>query len=190
MAVYMLSSCNDQNDSTTTSTTDSLSNVTSTTGSAANDMDTSHTMAAVTDPETNEFVTKAASGGMMEVELGNLANEKAKSQQVKDFGAMMVNDHSAANAELKNIAASNNIPVPAEMLPEHKQSVDMLKNKSGDAFDKEYTNMMVKDHKEDVDAFKKASQNLKNDAVKNFAARTVPVLEKHLNAIQSIDKKM
>src|SRR3954465_57215 len=90
---------------------------------------------AVTD-KTSDFSTEAASGGMMEVQLGKLAQQKAQNPRVKKFGAMMVKDHTKANDELKAIATKQNIALPDSMSNDHKQHVDDLGKKTGKDFDK------------------------------------------------------
>ncbi|GAB4040593.1 DUF4142 domain-containing protein [Spirosoma gilvum] len=143
------------------------------------------------DEATTDFAVKAANGGMMEVELGRLAQEKAASKDVKDFGAMMVKDHSMANDELKNIAATQNITLPTTLGEDEQKHVNDLAKLSGKEFDKKYVSMMVDDHKEDIDEFKKAAEDDKtNAAVKDFATKTLPTLQKHLDAITAIDKAM
>jgi putative membrane protein len=142
------------------------------------------------DKATTDFISKAASGGMMEVELGNMAAQKAQNQRVKNFGSMMVIDHTQANKDLKNIASGKNITMPTAMLPEHQRHVDMIKNKTGADFDKAYMKMMLDDHKKDVNEFKQASTTLKNADIKGFASRTLPVLQKHLDSAQAINAKM
>lgn len=146
--------------------------------------------APVTDQAVTSFVQKALSGGMMEVELGNQASTKAQNPRVKNFAAMIVADHSAAGNELKQLASSNSIAVQGTMLPEHQAHVDMFKNKSGAAFDKAYMDMMVKDHKKDIDEYKTAASNLPVEQYKAFASKTLPVLQKHLDSAQAIHKKM
>ncbi|MVM34547.1 DUF4142 domain-containing protein [Spirosoma sp. HMF4905] len=141
--------------------------------------------------DTNEFAVKAANGGMLEVELGRLAEEKAASKDVKEFGAMMVKDHSKANEELKTIAATQNITLPATLGEDEQKHVNELAKLSGADFDKKYVSMMVDDHKEDIDEFKKAAEDEKtNPAVKDFATKTLPTLQKHMDAINAIDKSM
>lgn len=139
--------------------------------------------------ESIDFATKAASGGMMEVQLGQVAQQKAKSQRVKDFGSMMVIDHSKANEELKSLAASNNITVPATLLPEHQKHIDMMSKMTGSAFDNHYIDMMVNDHKKDIAEFKNKANSATNDAFKSFAAKTLPTLQKHLDSAQAINGK-
>lgn len=127
---------------------------------------------------------------MMEVELGKMAADKGKNQQVKDFGNMMVTDHSKANDNLKDIASKKNIDVPASLTEDQRKDVDKLSKKSGSDFDKAYVDMMVDDHKKDVNAFKKASDKLTDNDLKTFATNTLPTLQKHLDAIQNIKTKM
>ncbi|GAB4020425.1 DUF4142 domain-containing protein [Spirosoma koreense] len=143
------------------------------------------------DEDSNEFAVKAANGGMLEVELGRLAQEKAASKDVKDFGAMMVKDHSKANDELKSIAATQNITLPSTLGEDEQKHVNDMAKLSGAEFDKKYVSMMVDDHKEDIDLFKKTAEDDKtNPAVKSFASKTLPTLQKHMDAISAIDKKM
>lgn len=137
-----------------------------------------------------DFMKEAAAGGMMEVELGKLAQQNGGSQKVKDFGSMMVKDHSNANDALKKLAASKNVSLPTAMDDKTKKEMDMLKSKKGADFDKAYVDMMVEDHKKDVEKFKMESKMAKDEDVKAFATKTLPTLEKHLNAIQSIQKEM
>ena len=138
-----------------------------------------------------DFLTEAASGGMMEVELGRIAKKNAASKAVKDFGEMMVRDHSNANAELKSLASKKNVTLPAALPEKQQKHVDDLSKKTGADFDKDYISMMVDDHKDDIDLFEKCSKNDKEDAdVKAFAAKTLPTLRKHLESAQSIKDKM
>jgi putative membrane protein len=141
--------------------------------------------------DTNEFAMKAANGGMMEVELGRMAQEKGMSQDVKEFGSMMVADHSKANDELKTLATAKNITLPATLGEDAQEDVNELAKLSGKEFDKKYVSMMVDDHKEDVDAFKKAAEDNSIDPeIKAFAAKTLPTLQQHLDRINTIDKTM
>jgi putative membrane protein len=141
--------------------------------------------------ESSEFAVKAATGGMMEVELGRLAQEKGQSKDVKDFGAMMATDHAKANEELKTIAATQNITLPTTLGEDQQKHVNDLSKLSGAEFDKKYVSLMVDDHKEDIDLFKKAAEDDKtNPAVKSFASKTLPTLQKHLDEINAIDKKI
>lgn len=151
--------------------------------------DVNDTSAAV-DQESSDFAVKAASGGMMEVQLGDAAQQQAAGSRVKEFGNMMVRDHSKANDELKTLAVSKNITLPDSVGDDHKQHIDDMKKKKGADFDKAYIDMMVDDHKEDVDMFEKAANNLKDADLKAFAARTLPTLRAHLDSAKAIQDAM
>lgn len=126
------------------------------------------------------FVEKAASGGMAEVKLGQLAVEKGTSPTVKEFGQKMVTDHSKANDELKEIASKKNLPVPSDVDTKQAALYDKLSKMSGEEFDKAYLDAMVKDHDEDVKEFKKASSTSGMDPeVKAWAQKTLTVIEQH-----------
>ncbi len=154
-----------------------------------NNKDTTATMApmAVND-DVADFAVKAANGGMMEVEMGKLAEQKAVSKSVKAFGAMMVKDHSKANEELKKLAAAKNITLPATMGNDMQKHMDDLRKDTAMQFDKNYIDMMVSDHNDDIDLFEKAVKNSKDSAFKSFAAKTLPTLYKHLGAAKAIVK--
>lgn len=139
--------------------------------------------------DERNFVMKAGSGGMMEVTLGNMAQEKGQHQRVKDFGAMMVRDHSKANSDLMALASAKGTNIPQELMPEHKRHVEMLRTKNGAEFDRAYMDMMVEDHKKDISEFERMSQNSTDTDLRAFASRTLPVLRMHLDSAQAIHKK-
>ncbi len=126
------------------------------------------------------FAKEAAAGGMAEVKMGQLAQEKGSNETVKSFGEKMVQDHSEANDKLKSVAGEQNIELPTTMTKQDQATYDRLSNLSGDAFDKAYARDMVSDHVKDIAAFKKEAAGGKNDAVKGFASDTLPTLETHL----------
>src|SRR5690606_1380855 len=117
-----------------------------------------------------EFAAEAASAGMMEVELGRLAQQNASSQRVKNFGAMMVKDHGKANDELKQLASAKNIQLPSAPLEKHQKHIDNLKGKTGVEFDKDYMKMMVNDHEDDIKKFQDAANEVNDTDLKAFAA--------------------
>lgn len=140
-------------------------------------------------PDASNFAVNAANGGLMEVELGKIAEDNASSARVKAFGAMMVKDHSDANNNLKGIASSLNIALPDSVSSDSRKEIDNLKMKKGKEFDKAYVKMMVDDHKKDIAEFRKCADNCSDSSIKNFAYTTLPVLEKHLDSIQAIAAK-
>jgi putative membrane protein len=132
------------------------------------------------------FYKKAAEGGISEVEQGRLAQEKGSSQAVKDFGAMMVKDHSAANDKLKAVASAKGIDLPTSSSVTQMATKAKLEVLSGDTFDKSYIKGMVKDHEEDIKEFQQESREGQDPDAKAFAIQTLPTLRSHLKKIRSI----
>src|ERR1700744_1467140 len=141
---------------------------------------------ALADSPDASFFKNAAEGGMSEVELGQLAQEKATNPAVKEFGAMMVKDHSAANEKLKALAARKQVSLPDSPSVMQKASKAKLNVLSGDTFDKSYVKGMIEDHKTDIKEFQKEASEGKDADAKAFAAATLPTLQAHLTKIQSI----
>ena len=146
----------------------------------------SETGMANKDTASAKFVRQAAEGGLAEVELGKLATEKAASPQVKQFGQRMVDDHSKANDELKEIASSQGIQVPDKLSAKDEMTKERLSKLSGEQFDKAYMSDMVKDHTKDVADFQRESQSGKDPQVKEFASKTLPILQSHLKEAKQI----
>lgn len=178
---------NDKNDGGTTTTGENTM-VDSTATTPAAGAPAAGNAAVSLDTMDQNFAMKAASGGMMEVQAANLAMQNAASDRVKNFATMMIRDHGKANDELKSIASGKGVSVPTDLMPEHKEHINMLQGKTGKEFDKAYMSMMVNDHKKDVSEFEKASKNAKDADIKNFATQTLPVLRMHLDSAQAINK--
>lgn len=174
------------------SNTSMMNSAMNTMGNAANTVsNTVSNMTGGTSADSpNAFLTEAAQGGMAEVELGKLASQKAQNAEVKKFGQMMVTDHTAANNELKTLAGKKNVTVPTDIGAKHKSDMDSMSKLSGAEFDKEYVEMMVDDHEEDVSKFQKQADSATDPDVKAFAMKTLPTLKKHLEAIKAIQAKM
>lgn len=141
-------------------------------------------------PSDRHFMMKAAQGGMAEVELGQLAQEKGQNQDVKDFGKRMVDDHSKANDELKQLASDKGVPLPTSLDSKDQATKDRLSKLNGAAFDKAYINDMVKDHKMDVAEFKHESMSAKDPQLKDWASKTLPTLESHLQEAEKVAPKV
>ncbi len=137
-----------------------------------------------------EFAMKAASGGMTEVKLGQLAMERGTNPAVKAFGQRMVTDHSKANDELKALVMHDNISLPSNPSSSDQAAYDRLSKLSGKQFDDAYATAMVKDHEEDIAEFQRESTSGTNDRLKSFAAKTLPTLESHLQQAKEMEKSV
>jgi putative membrane protein len=130
-----------------------------------------------------EFVTHAAQGGMLEVQVGQLAQKKAGSPAAKQIGQMMATDHTKANNELKALVQKKGGQVPAALDAKHQSMLDKISDKGGAEFDKAYFDLLEKAHKKDIAMFEDASQNAKDPDLKAFAAKTLPILRGHLDHV-------
>ncbi len=152
--------------------------------------DTAQRMSINVSKDDAAFAVEAASGGMTEVILGRIAQEKAASAAVKSFGTMMVTDHTKANNELISLAKSKNVTLPKVPDAKDQKVIDELSKKSGKDFDKAYVSDMIDDHKNDIKEFDKEAKNAGDADVKAFAYKTLPVLKMHLQAINKINDSM
>ena len=180
-----LSACNNPSNKDAVDKADSANEKKADTSSSGSNQPTTSTMAV--DKDCSDFMVKAADGGMEEVEMGKLANEKATNQRVKNFGQMMVDDHSKAGEELKSLASQKNVTLPASMSDDHHKDMDDLNKKKGKEFDKSYMKMMVSDHEKDISEFEKAAKNATDADLKAWADKTLPVLRKHLDSAKAIN---
>lgn len=153
----------------------------------ANEQTFEDTSVEETMDDLSEFMTEAASGGMMEVELGKMAQEKAQHADVKSFAQMMVTDHTKANDELKALAGTKSIVLPDSMSKDHMDHITELRDKTGADFDNAYMDLMVEDHEEDVKEFEEAVNELQDPEAKAFASKTLTTLRKHHERAKQIN---
>lgn len=137
-----------------------------------------------------DFIMEAACGGMAEVALGELAQQKGQSDAVKQFGKHMVDDHSKANNELKELAGRKGVVVPAALKPKYQKVVDSLAKLSGAEFDKQYMREMVKEHENDVAAFQKEADKGKDSELTSWVRQTLPTLQDHLKMARDAEARV
>ena len=138
-------------------------------------------------PSTDRaFMSKAAQGGLAEVQLGQLATQQGSSDAVKQFGQRMVDDHTHANNELMQVALQKQITLPKSLSKKDQNVKTRLSKLSGAAFDRAYMADMVKDHQLDIADFQKEADSGQDPDVKAFAAKTLPTLKEHLTMAESV----
>lgn len=142
------------------------------------------------DDDANDFFIKAANGGMMEVQAGQMAQSNAANTEVKNFASKMISDHTRAGNELKTLAAAKNVTLPTVLEGDHREHLDDLGKKSGNEFDRAYMEMMVDDHDKTVNMFENASNNSKDADIKAFATKTLPVLREHQQMAKDLNAKV
>jgi putative membrane protein len=135
-----------------------------------------------------KFIEDAAKGGMFEVQSGQLAAQKASDAQVKEFANKLVQDHTKANDELKQIAEARGVQMPDKEKWMDRHEINKLQKLSGDKFDHEFAQHEVKDHEKDIKKFAKATSNLKDPDLKAWADKQLPVLRQHLAMAQKLQQ--
>ena len=184
LGTVVFMSCNDGTDDTTM-TTDS----TTTVNTVDNTTSGTTTTAMPLNDADRDFVIKAAKGGMMEVDVSNIALENAQSQRVKDLATMIQQDHANANSELKGFATSRGLTIPEDSLRKiNEQHLNALRKMKGKAFESHYIDMMKDDHVKDIAEFEKASTTATDADLKAWAAKTLPVLQKHRDSVLAVSK--
>jgi putative membrane protein len=129
------------------------------------------------------FVTKAAIGGLFEVQSSKVAQDKLQQQELKAFAQKMISDHGAANAKLESIAGQQKLQVPADLDAAHKSNVDKLESATAPV-DAPYAEMQKAAHTDAVSLFEAYAKDGDNAALKSFASETLPTLKMHQEMIQ------
>jgi putative membrane protein len=138
----------------------------------------------------NDFVAKAGSCMLHQIELGKLAQTNAQDAEVKKFAERMVTDHTKALEDLRTAARSANIPVPDKMNADDQKEVDRFRTLKGADFDKQYIEHMVKDHQKSETVLTQASKDLKDPGLKGFATRSLPSVQEHLKQARAINDRI
>jgi putative membrane protein len=139
-------------------------------------------------PSTADFVQKAAMSDMYEVQAGKLATEKGQSDAVKQFAQQMVDAHTKTTEELTGIVKTKNVKVdlPTKLDAKHQKLIDDLNGAPAKDFDKTYANQQVDAHQEAVHLFKKYAAKGDDADVKQFAEKTLPTIEHHLDEAKKL----
>jgi len=138
------------------------------------------------DSGDTEFVRKMSSGSVAEMELGELAQDRASSQEVKDFAKMMVEEHRKAYDELKQVARLSSSSISNEMDAEHEALEDRLSGLKGAEFDRAYMEAMVEDHEKTADDLKRHAGSTVDADLKAWVQRTLPTVQEHLSRARAI----
>ena len=132
------------------------------------------------------FLRKAVAGGLAEVQLGQLAVQKAESPEVKAFGQKMVTDHNALNEDLRPVADSLGVMLPKKINKEDQAEYDKLNGLSGSDFDTEYLTFMVKDHHQDLREFREEIANTSEPLLKDAVTKGAAVIREHAKMVDQL----
>jgi putative membrane protein len=138
----------------------------------------------------SDFVANASAGGVAEVKLGQLAEERGSNPVVKSFGEKMVTDHTAAGDQLQVAAKGEGIAVAPDMTADDRATYEKLSALSGPSFDQAYAAAMVQDHEHDISDFEKEAARGKDPEIRKFASNTLPTLREHLSLAKDMARSV
>jgi putative membrane protein len=147
--------------------------------------------AAAASPTTAEFVQQVAMSDMFEIQSSQLAEQKVSDAQTKAFARDMVADHTKTSQQLKGMMQNGTVKQtpPKSLDAAHQQKLDQLKKLSGQDFARQYHAQQVAAHQDAVELFQRYAKGGDNAALKDWAAKTLPALQHHLDMAQSLDKR-
>jgi putative membrane protein len=132
------------------------------------------------------FVREAGAGNLAEAEMGQLAEQKATTPAIKEFGRWMATDHGLANKWLAAVIREEHESLQPSLTAEQRQLKQKLEGLSGTQFDEQYIEHMVQDHEKTVPIFEKEAKEGHNPAIKSYAENLTPVLEQHLIEVKEL----
>jgi putative membrane protein len=140
-------------------------------------------------PTTSDFVNVAAVSDMFEIQASKLAEEKGNDAE-KTFASQMVTDHTKTSTELKDMAGSGKVKadLPTGLDSAHQSKLDKLKGESGKDFSSDFDSLQVSAHKDAVSLFERYSKGGENAELKDWAGKTLPTLQHHLEMAEKLDK--
>ena len=140
--------------------------------------------------DDREFMNKAAHAGAAEIAAGKMALSKTENSEVKQFAQRMIDDHTKASDELKELAKNKGVTLPTEPDDEQKEKAAELKELSGDEFDAEYMEAQINDHETVIDFFQDEADDGSDKDVVSFATKTLPTLKSHLEMAENINDNL
>jgi len=185
--VFILTACNNTNETTETNTDTSVSSNTSTDANTSSTTTSNNNV--VTDEKSKEFMTKVANSGMAEVQMAKDAQQKATIDAVKSYAAMLERDHTAVGDQIKTFASQRNVSLPTSISADKQKMMDDMNKMTGKSFDKDYISMMIKSHNDGIKLFEDTKANASDVDIKNFADKTLPTLKMHLDSAKAIQKR-
>jgi putative membrane protein len=128
-----------------------------------------------------QFLVDAAEIDLMEIKLGELAQNQAIKDSVKELGKLLLKDHEKSLKELQVMAGKKMVTIPSEITEKGRDSYNKLVDKKTGDFDESYCEEMVKGHKDAIEKFEKAATDIEDVEIKNWANKQLPTLRTHLD---------
>lgn len=138
--------------------------------------------------DDKKFAQEAAMGGLTEIQLAKLAEQRSSNDTVKQFAQTVLNEQNKANDQLQQVASRGNLTLPNSPDPKEEEALNKLSKLSGPAFDKAFAKDMVKEHEKQVNEFRAESTSGMVSQVREFAGQMLPELQQHLESAKNLEK--
>ncbi|MDF2445819.1 MAG: putative outer membrane protein [Moraxellaceae bacterium] len=136
------------------------------------------------------FIEDAITGNLAEIQLGQIAQQRAQNPMVRDYAGMMVNDHTPARQRLMTMASQYGVTPPTELDFMHRRMDKKLRKAEVNEFDEMYIKSQVKDHKKMVELMEEQIQDGENPELKRFASEMLPKIREHLVMAQRLEQQL
>ena len=140
--------------------------------------------------DDSEFLVDIAEVNLAEIEIGKLAQIKSTNPDVKNFGKMLVEEHTKSASEVSALAKAKNFTLPSSLTEDGQDEYTKLNEKSGVEFDKKFADMMIDGHEKAIDKLTKASEDAKDEDVKLWASNNIAGLTAHLQHAKMLKEKL
>ncbi|HWD93393.1 MAG TPA: DUF4142 domain-containing protein [Verrucomicrobiae bacterium] len=140
--------------------------------------------------KASSFIKDASQGNEAEIATAQLAQQKGQSPEIKNLAQMLQQDHQQAQEKLQNIAQAHGVALDQTPSWSQRRAQGKLEKLSGADFDQQYAKEMLEDHVTDIKKFQKASLNIEDADVKQYAQDTLPTLQKHLEHAKAAAKSV
>jgi putative membrane protein len=134
------------------------------------------------------FVSKVSDGNQDEIQLAQLAAERASNPDVKSFAQKLVDDHTKMGSELTSLASTKNVKLDTDK--SQGRMYKRLSKASGNDFDREFVDHMIDEHEKDIKDFEKRANDAKDPEVKSFAQAQLSTLREHLQMAQNLQSSL
>jgi putative membrane protein len=135
----------------------------------------------------HEFVNHAARANLAEIQIAQLAAERAGSQPIRDFSQRLVKDHGEAHEQLEQIAAKRGVVLPDGLTDEQRAVVGHLRPLKGRKFDQAFQKHVVEDHQKNIETFSQAAEKSDDPELKSYAEKVLPALLQHIEAAKALE---
>ena len=135
-----------------------------------------------------QFLILDATGGIYEVSLATLAQQKSSRDDIKSYAAMLIQDHAEYNAALQQLAMSKGVTLPSEMSPDDRKNLNGINLQGGSTFDRSFILEAIRINDEDKKDAQNEAAATKDPDIKAFLQKYAAMDAKHEQAARMLQR--